>query len=148
MERASLDHLLSDKKRDDLLMLLKHAQAEYGQIPRAFIAETAASLGMTENQVFGVASFYAFFSVEPLGRHVIRICRNLPCYLKNAHMIVETVQKEIGIAPGETTADGRFSLELVSCIGACDIAPAMLVNHDVHGHLTPELVAKILKAYE
>lgn len=148
MERASQDTSLSDKKREDLLMLLKRAQAEHRHIPRAFIAEAAESLDIPENQVFGVASFYAFLSVEPLGRHVIRVCRNLPCYLKHAQMIVDSVQKEIGITPGETTTDNRFSLELVSCIGACDIAPAMLVNHDVHGNLTPNRISEILKGYK
>lgn len=148
MERASQDISLSDKKREDLLMLLKSAQAEYRHIPRAFIVDTAKALGLPENQVFGVASFYAFLSVEPLGKHVIRICQNLPCYLKNSRMIIDSVKKKTGIIPGETTPDGRFSLELVSCIGACDVAPAMLVNHDVHGNLTPQRISEILNTYD
>ena len=84
-----------------------------------------------------MASFYAFLSTKPRGKHVIRVCKSLPCYLENAPMIVESVARSIGIKPGETTADGSFSFELTNCIGACDQAPAMLVDDTVYGNLTP-----------
>jgi NADH:ubiquinone oxidoreductase subunit E len=83
-----------------------------------------------------------------LGKNVIRICKSLPCYLKNAEMIIGSVQKVLGISPSETTPDGRFSFELTNCIGACDRAPAMLVNDEVHGHLTPDKIAEILRSYK
>jgi NADH-quinone oxidoreductase subunit E len=100
------------------------------------------------NEVYGVASFYSFLSTKPLGRNVIRVCKSLPCYLKNSEMIIGAVAKELGIAPGETTVDRRFSFELTNCIGQCDKAPAMLIDGDVYGDLTPEKIAGILKGYK
>ena len=111
------------------------------------MAEISNSLGISLGDVFGVASFYSFLSVEPRGRNTIMICRSVPCYLKKSEMIVETVAGEVGIGVGETSADGRFSFGLTNCIGACDNAPAMLVNSDVHGDLTPKRISQILKSY-
>ncbi len=139
---------ISISHRKDLLMELKQLQVRDGHIPRKIIAEAARSLNIPINDVFGVASFYSFFSIAPQGRHVIRICQSIPCYLKDSPMITTSVKQEIGIEPGEITADGRFSFELVNCIGACDKAPAMLVDNDVHGHLTPDMISEILKTYE
>jgi len=127
---------------------LKEAQQKFGYIPEEVIAELAAALDLSVNEVYGIASFYSFLSTRPLGRNVIRVCQSLPCYLRNSEMIIRAVAKEIGIEPGETTADGRFSLELTNCIGQCDRAPAMMINGDVHGDLTPEKIAQILKKYK
>jgi NADH:ubiquinone oxidoreductase subunit E len=125
---------------------LKEAQKEFGYVPKEFIAETARALGLPIGEVYGLTTFYSFLSTRPLGRTVIRICKSIPCYLKNAGMIIDSVAHEIGITPGQTTADGKFSFKLTNCIGACDIAPAMLVNHEVHGYLTPRKISEILKA--
>jgi NADH-quinone oxidoreductase E subunit len=137
----------SQEKRD-LLVLLERAQSRSGYLSQETIAELAESLGLSMGEVYGVASFYSFLSIKPQGRNVIRICKSLPCYLKDAQTIIEGVRKAIGIKPGETSADGRFSFELTNCIGDCDRAPAMMVNDDVHGDLTPEKISKILKAYK
>ena len=135
------------KGEEDLIVLLKEAQNKFGYVPEEVMAELAESLDIPINDVYGVASFYSFLSTKPLGRNVIRICKSLPCYLKHCHTIIETVEKEIGIKLGETTSDGRFSFELTNCIGACDKAPAMLINNDVHGNLTPRKISRILKVY-
>jgi len=132
----------------DLLVLLERAQSRSGYLSQELIAELAKSLGLSISEVYGVASFYSFLSVKPQGRNVIRICKSIPCYLKDAQTIIESVRKAIGIRPGETTADGRFSFQLTNCIGACDRAPAMMVNDDVHGDLTPKKISQILKAYK
>jgi len=132
----------------DLLVLLERAQSRSGYLSQELIAELAESLGLSISEVYGVASFYSFLSVKPQGRNVIRICKSIPCYLKDAQTIIESVRKEIGIKPGETTADGRFSFQLTNCIGACDRAPAMMVNNDVHVDLTPKKISQILKAYK
>jgi len=137
----------SQEKRD-LLVLLERAQSRSGYLSQETIAELAAALGLSISEVYGVATFYSFLSIKPQGRNVIRICKSLPCYLKDAQTIIDGVRKELGIKPGETTADGRFSFELTNCIGACDRAPAMMVNDDVHGELTPKKIAKILQAYK
>jgi len=133
--------------RESLILRLKEAQNKFGYVPQEVMAELAQSLGIPINEVYGVASFYSFLSVRPLGRNVIRICRSLPCYLKGAQTIIQTVEKELGIKPGETTPDGRFSFQFTNCIGLCDRAPAMMINHDAHVELTPEKIAQILQTY-
>lgn len=137
-----------NKTPGDLLVLLQEAQNEYGYLSEEVMAELASSLDIPVNDVYGVASFYSFLSIRPLGRNVIRICKSLPCYLKHGQAIVETVAREIGIRPGETTPDGRFSFQLTNCIGLCDQAPAMMINDDAHVDLTPEKIAQILKKYK
>jgi len=134
--------------QEDLIVLLKEAQNKFGYVPEKAMAELAESLDIPINDVYGVATFYSFLSIKSLGRNVIRVCQSLPCYLKNYQTIIESVGKEIGIKPGETTLDGRFSLQLTNCIGACDKAPAMMINHDVYGDLTPGKISKILAEYK
>jgi NADH-quinone oxidoreductase E subunit len=132
----------------DLLVLLERAQSRSGYLSQETVAELAESLGLSISEVYGVASFYSFLSIKPQGRNVIRICKSIPCYLKDAQTVIDGVRKAIGIRPGETTADGRFSFQLTNCIGACDRAPAMMVNNDVHVDLTPKKISQILKAYK
>jgi NADH-quinone oxidoreductase E subunit len=134
--------------QEDLIELLKEAQNRFGYVPEEVMAELAESLEMPINDVYGVVSFYSFLSARPLGRNVIRICKSLPCYLKHCQTVIESVEKEIGILPGETTPDSKFSFELTNCIGHCDQAPVMMINNDVHVELTPKKIAQILKSYE
>lgn len=136
------------KGQEDLMALLKEAQHKFGYVPEEVMAELAESLDIPINDVYGVASFYSLLSIRPLGRNVIRICQSLPCYLKHCQTIIESVEREIGIRPGETTPDGRFSFQLTNCIGLCDRAPAMMINSDAHVDLTPEKVSQILKTYK
>ena len=134
-------------KRGDLLNMLKKAQEDFGYVSQDFMSETAESLNTSISDVYGVVTFYSFLSTKPRGRNVIRVCKSGPCYLKGSEMVIEGVEKEIGIEPGEVTPDRRFSFEMVNCIGACDGAPAMLVNQDIHGNLTSRKISKILKSY-
>ena len=136
------------KERGDLVERLKEVQRRYGHVPEEAIIELAESLNMPIHEAYGVASFYSFLATRPLGRNVIWVCRSLPCHLKSAEMIMESVAKELGIGSGETTADGRFSFELTNCIGLCDHAPAMLINQDPHVDLTPGKIKQILKSYK
>lgn len=136
---------LEAKGREYLLALLQDEQEKNGHISAQFIELTAKSLGLSISEVYGVVTFYHLLSIRPLGRYVIRVCKCVPCYLKNSQLVVETIQEELGIVPGETTLDGKYSLELTNCIGACDQAPAMLVNHDLYGYLTPAKIEKILE---
>jgi NADH:ubiquinone oxidoreductase subunit E len=137
---------LETEERDHLLVLLKAEQDENGHISEHFIEQTATSVGLSVSEVYGIATFYHLLSIKPLGRNVIRVCKSIPCYLKSSQLVIETLQEELGIAPGETTLDGRFSLELTNCIGACDQAPAMLLNHDLQGYLTRSRIEEILEA--
>jgi NADH-quinone oxidoreductase subunit E len=129
-----------------LLAKLKEAQLQHGYVSREFMAEAARSLQIPLSEVYGVTTFYSFLSTRPLGKYVIRICKSIPCYLKHAEMIIESVSHVIGVGPGQHTADGKFSFVLTNCIGACDMAPAMLINQEVYGHLTPEKITEILRA--
>lgn len=137
-----------NKGQEELLILLQKAQSKFGYLSEESVAELAKSLALSMSDVYGVATFYSFLSTRPLGRNVIRICKSMSCYLKNYQTIINTVEKEIGIKPGETTTDGKFSFQLTNCIGACDKAPAMMINSNVYDDLTPRKVSRILKAYK
>ena len=134
--------------QQQLLEVLKDTQNRLGYLSGDSLVEIAKSLDLPLSEVYGVATFYYFLSTKPQGRHVIMICKSVPCFLEDSESIIDSIKKELGIKPGETTPDGRFSFELVNCIGACDKAPAMLINSDVHGNLTPEKISQILKSYD
>lgn len=106
--------------------------------------ETAAYLGLAYSYVYGVATFYTMFSLEPRGRFVIRFCQSPPCQLLGAGTVSIELKKVLGINYNETTADGLFTLEMSSCLGVCGVAPAMMVNQEVYGNLTPERIAEII----
>lgn len=144
MKEASI---VSREQERNILIALKEAQDRSGYISGTDIEEVARSFNTSVSDVYGVATFYSFLRVSPRGRHVIRICRSLPCHLKEGEAVRQRMAEVLGIAPGETTPDGRFTLEVTNCIGACDAAPAMLVDDRVCGNLTAENVAGILESY-
>ena len=139
---------VQSRDHQNLLVLLEEAQNRFGYLSQELMVELAESLGISISEVYGVATFYSFLYTQPQGRHVIKVCQSLPCFLKNAEMIIKSLEQELGIRLGETTSDGKFSFQLTNCIGACDKAPAMMINDDVHVDLTPEKISQILKAYE
>ena len=138
----------SSKNRKGMLELLQEAQSQTGFLSQEAMAKIAESLAVSKSDVYGVATFYSFLSTKPQGRNVIRICQSLPCHLKDGQAVIDTIAKELGIKPGETTKDGKFTFTITNCIGECDKAPAMLINDDVHGNLTPARIAQILKTYK
>ncbi len=140
------DILTREKERDELLVALQEAQRKYGYLPEDYMAQLAESLDISLSEVYGVATFYSFLATKPQGKYVIRVCKSVPCYLKEAESMIEFMEQELDIKPGETTADGRFTLQLVNCIGACDKPPAMLVNDELHDDLTPEKIKQILSS--
>ena len=131
-----------------VLPLLQAAQKKDGYITKEAMNKIANTLGISVSDVYGVATFYSFLSTQPLGRNVIRICQSLPCHLKNGQAILDSIAQEVGVKPGQTTKDGRFTFMMTNCIGECDKAPAMLINNDVHADLTPEKISQILKNYK
>ena len=135
-------------ERNELLNMIKEEQAKNGSVSDGAMADIAQTLHLPIGDVYGVTTFYSFLSTRPLGRHVIRICKSVPCFLQNGEMMAASIEKELGISPGETTSDGRFSFELTNCIGACDQAPAMLVDDEVYGDLTPEKIGEILQSFD
>ncbi len=139
---------MQNKEQKELLVRLREAQNKFGYLSEKVMIELAESLDMSISDVYGVATFYSFFSIRPQGRNIIRICKSVPCFLKNSQVIIETVEKEIGIKPGETTPNGKFSFHLTNCIGVCDKAPAMMINSEVYIDLTPNKISQILKAHK
>ncbi len=148
MSKIQQEISIGGRDKEELLELLKEVQNRFGYLSGELLVEIAKLLGLPVSEVYGVATFYSFLATKPQGKNVIRICKSLPCFLKNSQTIIEGVVKEIGIKPGETTPDGRFSFELTNCIGACDKAPAMMINHDVYGDLTPGEISQILEEYK
>jgi len=134
--------------REALLGMIQEEQAKTGHLSKDAMVRVAETLGLTVRDVYGVTTFYSFLSTWPLGRHVIRVCKSVPCCMKDAERLIGWVGKELGINPEETTADGRFTLTLTNCIGACDQAPAMLIDDEVYGQLTPERISEILKSFD
>ncbi len=135
-------------KSQNLLIQLKETQARKGYISSKDIAEISQKNQVSTSDVYGVVTFYSFLRYKHTGRHVIRICRSLPCHLKNGREIIQEITRILSIKPGETTSDDRFTLELTNCIGACDTAPAMLVDDKLHGNLTKENLSQILESYQ
>lgn len=135
-------------KREALLGMIKEEQATSGYMSEGAMVKVSEALKVTVGEVYGVTTFYSFLSTWPLGRHVIRICKSVPCCMKDAEMLMEWIGKELGIGPGETTPDGRFTLTLTNCIGACDQAPAMLIDDEMYGPLSLERIAEVLKSFD
>jgi len=131
----------------NLLVLLERTHDVYGYLPEHALTSLADELGISVVDVYAAATFYRALPLKFTGRHVIRVCKSVPCYLKSNRPIIEAIEKELGIGPGQTSRDGLFSLEMVNCIGACDKAPAMMIDDTVFGDLTPEKVPEILAGY-
>jgi len=131
----------------NLLVLLERTRDVYGYIPDDAVMGLADQLGIPVVDVYAAATFYRALPLKPMGKHVVKVCKSVPCYLKHNQPVIEAVERALGIAPGQTSQDGVFSLELVNCIGACDRAPSMMIDDDVFGDLTPERVAEILAGY-
>ena len=133
------------KKRAMLLSALYIAQEQYGWLSPEAIQRVADRLSLTPGQVFSTASFYTMFKLEPQGRYAVQVCEGLSCYLVGgAEPVIEQVKQRLQIEPGETTPDGRFSLEIVQCLAACDLAPAIKVNDELYGDLTAEKLEALL----
>ena len=127
--------------------VLQAAQEIFGYLPEEVQIMVAEGLDMPLSEVYGVASFYAQFTLNPKGKYQISLCLCTACYVKGASDVLEAVEKHLGICPGSITPDGKFSLDACRCIGACGLAPVMMINNDVYGRLTPEQVGGILEKY-
>ncbi|MBQ9081719.1 MAG: NADH-quinone oxidoreductase subunit NuoE [Clostridia bacterium] len=130
-----------------LMRILQEAQGVYGYLPKEVQTMIAEGLGISLSEVYGVATFYAQFSLKPKGKYRISLCLGTACYVKGADKILEALEQKLGIKCGECTADGLFSLDSCRCVGACGLAPVMMVNDDVHGKLTVDMLDGILNSY-
>jgi len=132
----------------NLIPLLHDLQAKLGYLSPEVMETVADQLGTTAARVHGVATFYSLFYTKPHGKHVVRLCDSPPCHLDGSTAVRNEVSKALGISEGETTEDGSFSFEIVSCMGLCGVAPAIMVDDDVYGNVKPEAVADILNHYK
>jgi len=136
------------EKKWSLIPLLQEVQESFGYIPPETIEPIAEALSMAPSQVQGVITFYAGFSLKQKGRNVLRVCRGTACHVKGSRSILRYVQKELNLEEGETSEDFQFSLETVACLGACFLAPTMMVNRDYYGKLNPTKVTSVLGQYQ
>lgn len=134
--------------RSSLIPLLQEIQTIYGYLPENALRDISDFVKVPLSRVYGVATFYNQFRLMPLGENIIRVCRGTACHVKNSANILFALEAELGVMAGHTTRDKKFTLEVVNCIGACSIAPVILVNDDYHGRITVKDIPKILKKYQ
>lgn len=130
-----------------LIPVLKEVQEVCGYLPRRVQERVARGLHLSTSQVFGVVSFYAFFTTRPRGRHVIRVCLGTACYVRGARQILEGLERELGVEVGGMTRDRRFSLEAVRCLGACGLAPVMAVGQETFGALDLKRALEVIGSF-
>lgn len=146
---AELAKIIGRYGRDagKLIPILQETQRVYGYLSDQAMQQVAEALGLSVGKVFGVATFYSLFATAPKGKHIIRLCESAPCHIRGAEEICAALEQELGVSPGQTTADGIFTLEYTSCLGVCGVAPAVMVDDVVYGNLTAAKVKEIIGDY-
>jgi len=137
-----------DNDSGELINILHAAQEIFGYLPREVQEIVAAELHIPVSRVYGVVTFYSFFTMTPKGKYPISVCLGTACYVRGAEKVLDEFQRQLEIKVGETTNDGLFSLDCLRCVGACGLAPVITINDDVYGRLVPEDVKGILAKYE
>ncbi len=142
-------------RRDSIIPILSEINRALGYIPAAVLPEIRRHIHVPQEGVFladshlySAASFYELFSLKPLGRHIIRFCESAPCHVMGGRQVIETLQQELGLKPGETSGDMKWTLLMTSCLGVCGVGPVFLVDDDIYGNVTPGQVGGILARYE
>ena len=151
VDYVELDKIIDDEFDNDpenLIMILQAIQRRYNYLPRASLNYLSVKLGVPFSKIYGVATFYATFSLEPRGRNIVSICLGTACHVRGGERIHERIQEELGIGDGQTTEDMRYTLESVRCIGCCSLGPVIKVNEDMHGRIGSDEVGDILSRYE
>jgi NADH-quinone oxidoreductase subunit E len=138
---------LADKK-GALIEVLHKAQHIFGYLPEEVQAFVAEKLNVPTSKVFGVVSFYSYFTTVPRGEFVVNVCMGTACFVRGAANVLSELEKQLNIKVGQTTEDGRFTIEVLRCVGACGLAPVVTVNDKVYGHVTPGDIKKILAEYQ
>jgi NADH-quinone oxidoreductase subunit E len=128
-----------------LIPILQEMQEEYSYLPEEIMTYVSTALGIPPSSVYGVATFYSHFTLEPKGKYLIRICDGTACHVKKSEDILKALEKKLGLGKNKkTTDDGLFTLETVACLGACSLAPAVVINGEVHGLMTPDKTMEII----
>jgi len=144
--KVKIESILSryERSRENLIPVLQEIQRELGYLSQEAMEQAADYLKISSSTVYGVATFYSFFRLAPCGRNTVKICCGTACHVRGGAHILRDIERRLGIKPGGTTADGEYSLETVACVGACALAPVVIVNDDVHGRVTTSSTGKIL----
>jgi len=148
---AEVQALLAELRispESSLIGVLQEVQGRFGYLPPEVLKKLSQRIRIPLSRIYGVVSFYAEFYTEPHGQHTIRVCRGTACHVKGGSRVLEAVEQELGISEGESTPDLMFYLETVACLGACFLAPAMMIDDQYFGKLTPERVKTILRSYQ
>jgi NADH-quinone oxidoreductase E subunit len=147
---AVFDRIITTYKgqRGSLIPVLQEIQDYYGYLPVAVQEIVAQGLGIPASEVYGVVTFYNFFTMVPRGRHTIKVCMGTACYVRGGKKILDRLERDLGVPVGGTTEDLRFSLDVVRCLGACGLAPTMMVDNDVHQRLKPAKLDNVLESYK
>jgi NADH-quinone oxidoreductase subunit E len=132
---------------EDVVAQLTEINKRLGYIPRAEIERIAREEKLPPTKIFGAATFYSLFSVQPRGKHIVRFCEDAPCHVAGGRAVLEAIHRELELGPGQTSADGWWTLEMTSCLGVCGVGPVMMIDDDVFGNVTPERVTEILRGY-
>lgn len=143
--------IINEKKssmESPLMAILSEIQATFGYIDEEVQAIIAKELDISKSDVYGVVSFYSYFSMKPKGKYVIGVCFGTACYVKGTQAIIDEFSSKLGIKPGETSADGLFTIDILRCIGACGLAPVISVNGKIYPHVEIKDVSKIIKEYK
>jgi NADH:ubiquinone oxidoreductase subunit E len=135
-------------KPGSLIPVLEEIQEAIGYLPKPVLDRVAKGLRIPFSEVYGVVTFYSFFTMFPRGKHTVRCCLGTACYVRGGSKILETLRDKLKIEPGETTQDRRFSLETVRCLGACGLAPVVVVDEDTHRQMKPSKIPGVLDAYD
>ena len=135
-------------KKEQLISLLQDVQAEFNYIPQDVIVRISQKLEIPLSQVFSVATFFQAFSLKPRGRHTITVCLGTACHIKGGQRLVDKMERDMCLTPGETTEDMRFSLETANCLGCCALGPVVVIDGKYESKVTPDKLDKILKNYE
>lgn len=137
-----------EKNKSNLIQILNEVQEYYGYIPEKAQLAISNYLGMEMAEIYGVITFYSRFTLKPKGKYNIAVCLGTACFVKGSEKLLDTAKEALKIKEGETTEDGKFSLEATRCIGACGLAPVFTVNDEVYGKATPELMKKVIAEYK
>jgi len=132
----------------ELIPILSEVNRKLGYLPTAAMAEISRQVRISDSQVYSVASFYQMLSTKPRGKHVIKFCESTPCHVVGGREVWQTLKDELGIEPGETTGDGKWTLVTTSCLGVCAVGPVMMIDDDIYGNVQPDQVSEILAQYE
>ena len=134
--------------RSEVIPLLQRVQEEFGYLPEDAMRHVATFTNTPESDVYSVATFYAQFRLKPVGRKRVMVCRGTACHVRGAQLITDAIERKLGIGVGETTEDREYTLDTVACIGACGLAPCLMVNKDVHGRLTSKSVLEVFEDHD